>query len=518
MQPNMAFKHLLLGAMILLSVSWCGASEAQNEQAQTGSRKTLNVGLYSEFVGFDIAKVRAFPPNTLNIATAIMEPLFEYVYDGTSDTTGRIEPQLALTFEEAPDRLSAIVHLRSGVKFHDGTTFDAQAVVSHYIRLLGPSLHLGLAETILKPLERVEAVDPLTVKFVLKRPWPSLQSALAIDQSMNLIGSPTALAKDPDGFNRHPVGTGPFVFHEWKTGDRLVVDRNPEYWDPALPKVDRVVYRIMPDGNTRYESLKAGELDVMWTNDVGQVNEARKNPDLVIHEFAGASGVGWIFNNSKPPFDDARVRAAVVNAFNSAALAEVFFQGGAKPSHEFFPNSPWSCPDLKWRSFDPTEAKRLLKEVGKPIKVTLTGATTPDGRRMNSIAQQFMTEAGIDTKIETIESSQIGARAIRGGYEMLQWRFPDVGGEPDLTFGQFTFTATKYRAPQIDMLIGQARNSPDQEERRKIYCKVSQIFSDEAILLLPVNTIDYLIGRKTVISLPPDQAHRIRVRDVTMKD
>jgi ABC-type transport system substrate-binding protein len=227
MQPNMAFKHLLLGAMILLSVSWCGASEAQNEQAQTGSRKTLNVGLYSEFVGFDIAKVRAFPPNMLIVAKAIMEPLFEYVYDGTSDTTGRIEPRLALTFEEAPDRLSAIVHLRSGVKFHDGTTFDAQAVVSHYIRLLGPSLHLGLAETILKPLERVEAVDPLTVKFVLKRPWPSLQSALAIDQSMNLIGSPTALAKDPDGFNRHPVGTGPFVFHEWKTGDRLVVDRNP---------------------------------------------------------------------------------------------------------------------------------------------------------------------------------------------------------------------------------------------------------------------------------------------------
>jgi peptide/nickel transport system substrate-binding protein len=509
-------KHLLL--VIATWLAFFGTSGAQNAQSQNAPGETLHVGLYSEFRGFDIAKVKVLDPNTLNVATAIMEPLFEYVYDGTSDATGRIVPRLALTFEEAPDRLSAIVHLRDGVKFHDGTPFNAAAVVYHFSRILDPALGLGLAETILEPLERVEAVDPLTVKFVLKRPWASLQSALAISGSMNLIGSPTALAKDPDGFNRHPVGTGPFVFHEWKTGDRLVVDRNPEYWDSALPKVNRVVYRIMPDGNTRYESLKAGELDVMWTDDVGQVNEARKNPDLVIHEFAGASGVGWIFNNSKPPFDDARVRAAVVHAFNSAALAEIFFQGGAKPSHEFFPNSPWSCPDLKWRSFDPTEAKRLLKEVGKPIKVTLTGATTPDGRRMNSIAQQFMTEAGIDTKIETIESSQIGARAIRGGYEMLQWRFPDVGGEPDLTFGQFTFTATKYRAPQIDMLIGQARNSPDQEERRKIYCKVSQIFSDEAILLLPVNTIDYLIGRKTVISLPPDQAHRIRVRDVTMKD
>ena len=343
MQP----KYPLLFAAMSLSLFSCGASEAQSVQARIDPRTTLNVGFYSEFVGFDIAKVRVFPPNTLIVATAIMEPLFEYAYDGKSDATGRIVPRLALTFEEAPDRLSAIVHLRSGVKFHNGTSFDAQAVVSHYIRLLDPSLHLGLAETILKPLERVEAIDPLTVRFVLKRPWASLQSALAIDQTMNLIGSPTALANDPEGFNCHPVGTGPFVFREWKTGDRFVADRNPDYWDPVLPKVDRVVYRIMPDGNTRYESLRAGELDVMWTDDVGQVNEARKSSDLVIHEFLGTTWVGWIFNNSRPPFDDARVRAAVVHAFNSAALAEVFFQGGAKLAHEFFPNSPWSCPDLK---------------------------------------------------------------------------------------------------------------------------------------------------------------------------
>ena len=218
-------KHLLL--VIATWLAFFGTSGAQNAQSQNAPGETLHVGLYSEFRGFDIAKVKVLDPNTLNVATAIMEPLFEYVYDGTSDATGRIVPRLALTFEEAPDRLSAIVHLRDGVKFHDGTPFNAAAVVYHFSRILDPALGLGLAETILEPLERVEAVDPLTVKFVLKRPWASLQSALAISGSMNLIGSPTALAKDPDGFNRHPVGTGPFVFHEWKTGDRLVVDRNP---------------------------------------------------------------------------------------------------------------------------------------------------------------------------------------------------------------------------------------------------------------------------------------------------
>ena len=473
---------------------------------------TLTVGMYSEFAGFNLAKVKAIPPNTMAPATAIMEGLFAYDYDDNY----KIVPRLGLSFEEASDRLSAIVKLRSGVKFHDGTPFDAEAVVYHFSRVLDPSLGMGLADSILRSLIRVEAVDALTVKFVLRQPWPSLQSALALDISMNLIGSPTALRSDPDGFNRKPIGTGPFYIREWKAGDRLVVERNTDYWDPDRPYVDRVVYRILLDGNTRYQSLVAGELDIIWTDNISHVLEERNNPRLKVYEYAGGSGAGWIFNHSKKPFNDARVRAAVTHAFNAAALVDGYFQGAATVAKEFFPNTPWSCSGLRWRTFDLDRAKALVASVGEPISVTVTAWSTPSGRRLNSILEQFLTAAGIKTQIEFVEPSRVGSRTMAGEFELMQWRFADVGGEPDLAFGLTSFTGTKYRSEKADQLLARAKDFADPKKRREVYCELSQVLIDDAVVLLPEFANDFLIANQTVKAIPGNQANLIRVRGVQL--
>ena len=486
------------------------ASSAPLAAAERGG--TLTVGMYSEFAGFNLAKIKVIPPNTMAPATAIMEGLFAYDYDQNY----KIVPRLGLSFEEAPDRLSAIVKLRSGVKFHDGTPFDAEAVVYHYSRFLDPSLGLGLADTILRYLVRVEAVDALTVRFVLKQPWPSLQSALAVDIPMNLIGSPTALRSDPEGFNRKPIGTGPFAIREWKAGDRLVVERNVDYWDPNLPYVDRVVYRILLDGNTRYQSLVAGELDVIWTDNISHVLEARNSPKLKVFEYAGGSGTGWIFNHSKKPFNDARVRAAVTHAFNAAAFVDGYFQGVATVAKEFFPNTPWGCSGLRWRNFDLAEAKALVSSVGEPINITVTGWSTPSGRRLNSILQQFLEAAGIKTQIEFIEPSRVGARTVAGDFELMQWRFADVGGEPDLAFGSLSFTGTKYRSEKADQILARAKEFTDPEKRREVYCELSQVLIDDSVVLLPVFVNEFLIANQTVKSVPRNQANLIRVRGVQL--
>ena len=471
---------------------------------------TLTVGMYAEFAGFNLAKVKAIPPNTMAPATAIMEGLFAYDYDQNY----KIVPRLGVSFDEAPDRLSAVVKLRSGVKFHDGTPFDADAVVYHFSRLLDPSLGLGLADRVLRSLARVEAIDALTVRFVLKQPWPSLQSTLALDDQMNLIGSPQALRADPEGFNRKPVGTGPFAIREWKPGDRLVVERNPDYWDPAVPYVDRVVYRILPDSNTRYQSLLAGELDVIWTDTINQVLEARNNPRLKVFENVGRTSYGWIFNHSKKPLNDVRVRAAVAHAFDAAALVDGYFQGAATAAREFFPNTPWSCPGLRWRSFDLDRAKALVSSVGEPISVTVTTWPTPTGRRLTSILQQFLEAAGIKTQIDFIEPSRAGARAASGDFEIQQWRFADVGGEPDLVFGSISFSATRYRSEKADQLLASAKDFSDPEKRRQIYCELSQLLVDDAVVLLPEFANDYLIANQTVKAIPRNQANLIRVRGV----
>ncbi|HPU54442.1 MAG TPA: ABC transporter substrate-binding protein, partial [Burkholderiaceae bacterium] len=274
---------------------------------------TLIVGSEAEFNGFEHLKVRGMNSNTLAPATAVMEGLFTYVGD-------KIEPRLGLELKDSPDRSSATVTLRRGVTFHDGTPFNADAVVYHYKRILDPASSIGGA-ALISPISAVEAVDEHTVRFKLKHPWASLKSALALDSMINLIGSPTALQKDRDAFHRKPIGTGPFVFEEWRAGDRVIMSRNKSYWDKKLPYVDNVTFRIVPDDITLHQSVKSGEIHMALANSARPVLDARKDPSLQVVPYVGASTLGWGFNHSKPPFNDVRVRRAMVHAFNNQAFA-----------------------------------------------------------------------------------------------------------------------------------------------------------------------------------------------------
>jgi peptide/nickel transport system substrate-binding protein len=494
----------VVAAALLAAVAFSSSRAADAE-------KVLSIGMYNDFNGFNLVKTKVMTPATLIVADSMLEGLFAYDYK-----LEKIVPRLGLNFKEADDRMSATVSLRPNVTFHDGTPFDAKAVVFHYSRMLDPANGMGYNRTVYAALDRVEEVDPRTVRFVLKKPWPSLQSALAIDYSINLIGSPKALQEDPDGFNRHPVGTGPFAFVSWQSGDRLVVERNKTYWEPDLPKVDRVVFRILPDGNTRYASLNSGEIDIMSTDNIAQVIQAKHVSGLRVLRYDGASAYGFIFNTSKPPLDDVRVRSAIVQSFDGAALVEGFLQGQGSLAHDFFPNSPWSCEGLSWKAYDPKKAEELIKSVGKPIKVTLTGFTTPAGRRLASIAQQFMASVGIQVQIQMIEPSQSGGKVATGDFEMMQWRFTDVGGEPDIRFGLVNFTASRYTNPEMSELLEKARTE-NSEKRRDIYCQVSQILSDDAVLLIPGHDPDFLIVRDTLVDLPPNHNNAIGVREAVVR-
>jgi len=484
---------------------------AATHSTKASAEKVLSVGMYNDFNGFNLVKTKVMTPATLIVASSMLEGLFAYDYKEQ-----KIVPRLATSFKEADDRMSATVTLRPNVKFHDGTPFNAAAVVFHFGRMLEPANGMGYNRTVYSALDYVEEVDPLTVRFVLKKPWPSLQSALAIDYSINLIGSPKALTNDPDGFNRHPVGTGPFSFVSWQSGDRLVVERNKDYWDPDLPKVDRVVYRILPDGNTRYASLNSGEIDIMWTDNIAQVVQAKHVPGLRVLRYDGASAYGFIFNTSKPPLDDVRIRSAIVQSFDGAALVDGFQQGQGALAHDFFPSTPWSCDALSWKAYDPKKATETIKSTGKPVKVTLTGFATPTGRRLASIAQQFMASVGIQVEIQMIEPSQSGGKVATGDFEMMQWRFTDIGGEPDIQFGLVNFTSSRYANPKVSELMDKARSEPI-EKRRDTYCQVSQIFSDDSVMLMPGHVPDFLIVRDTLADLPPNHNNAIDVRAAVMR-
>ncbi|HEY8554444.1 MAG TPA: ABC transporter substrate-binding protein [Burkholderiales bacterium] len=504
----MRFKRRRSVAGLLLVVLAVFGTVPAHAQKRGG---TLIIGSEAEFNGFNHLKARIFNQNTVTPASAVMEGLF--AYEGAE-----IKPRLGVSFEEAPDRLSAVVRLRRGVKFHDGTPFNADAVVFHYRRLMDPKS--GVNTSMIAPIKTVEKVDDFAVRFVLAHPWPALQSALALEHLINLIGSPTALASDPEGFHRKPIGTGPFRVVEWRAGDRLVLERNPDYWEKGLPYLDGVVFRILPDGNTRYQSIKSGEVHIASIDNAGHILDAQKDPGLVVHRHQGSGALTWNFNHAREPFNDVRVRAAVIHAVDAKAIAENFYLGTTTVATGLLgPNSGWFCPNIRWRSYDPEKAKALLAEVGKPVKFTLTAVNNPQSRRMASILQQFMQAVGMEVDIRLVEQSQNVRIGVTGDYQMDVWRFTDFGGDPDLVLTYYFGTrtgkpVTRHDASRIDPLLDAARVEPDRERRHDLYCRVAELVSEEAILLFPNWTTYHAVAQPFVRNVPPLVNNIIRPRAI----
>lgn len=469
---------------------------------------TLTIATEAEFSGFNHLKAKIFNQNTSAPASSVMETLF--AYEGKT-----IMPRLGLSLTEAPDRLSAIVKLRQNVKFHDGTPFNADAVVFHYMRLIAPDS--GVNVGMLASIDKVEKVDDSTVRFVLKSPWSALHSALAIEGLTNFIGSPSAL-KDGEAFHRFPVGTGPFKMKEWRAGDRLVMDRNPDYWDKKLPYIEQLVYRVMPDGNTRYQSIKSGEVDIGRMDVAEHVIAAKKETSLKVYSYEGAGASMWNFNNSKPPFNDPRVRQAVIHAFNSKAMIDTMFQGTTTATNDLMgPKSEWHCPNLKWRGYDLPKARALVAQYGKPVEFELVSTNTPAGRRQSAMVQQFVQQAGMKATIRLVEQSQNVRVGLSGDYQMDVWRYSDIAMDPDMILTYYFGGAagepvTRHDTGKIDPLLAKARSEVDPKKRKVLYCEAMQLISDEAIALIPIRTTYFAIARPYVKGLPEMQNSLIKTR------
>lgn len=488
-----------------LVVALCGALWGQTQAAGT-----LTIGLESDPIGFNASKARLFNQTTSNVALSVMEGLFAY------DRDGEIVPRLALQLTEAEDRMSATVTLREGVIFHDGTPFNADAVVAHYDWITSPGN--GINTDMIEPIDYVEKVDDYTVRFVLNQPWVALKSALAIDHMFNFIGSPTAIRDDPEVFHRHPVGTGPFVFKAWNSGEKLVVTRNEDYWDDNLPKLDQVVFRVLPDQDTRNQSLRAGEVDLTPVPTPVQVVAAREDDKIAVHEYESSGALSWNFHHRKEPFSDPDVRRAVIQAVNQDALIKVFYQGTTVPTSGLFSaSSPWHCDDLDWPSYDPAQVKNVLEEKG-PIQFEHISTNTPAGRRLGSVFQHFFEQAGFDSTLKLLDQGQNIRAGLFGNYQMNIWRYVDFGGDPDLNLTSYlTSSVTRHDVEAYKPLLEKAREETDTEKRKQLYCEVSQKFADDAVFMMPAQSTYYVLASPKVKDVAPLRNNLIQLRDIRVE-
>ncbi len=448
---------------------------------------TLRVGLEADLQGFDPLRTRLMGVSTLTVADAVFDTLV------TLDPSGAIAPRLALSLTPSPDLQQWRLDLREGVRFHDGTPLDAAAVANHFSRLIDPANRCA-CRPFLGPLERVVALNEREVMFELSSPWAALPAVLGEPSVVSLIGSPAALA-DGEAFNRAPVGTGPYRFVEWRSGESVRLERFADYWadqdtDQAHPQT--IEYRVLPDQQARLAALRAGDVDLIWTLDGASAARADEL-GLRVERRRGAGARLLVLNTRQPPFDDVRVRRALAYASDSAAYVAAVSEDGVVAADEpYGPGSPFRC-DSHWPAYDPAEAERLLADYGQPVAVTFGHTATPRGQAAGQIFQQFWQAVGVEVTLQPMEQVQLVGSVFRRRFQVGPWRLRDsVDPDPDL-YGLFQsaspFNVTGLASERLDQLLLDGRRTVATEERRAAYCELERYLAEQVpYLYLGENT------------------------------
>ena len=491
-----ALARLFLVAGFAISLSAVPASA----QKKGGS---ITMGLELDIPGFDPLKVGVYDTAALTASSALFDTL-TYL-----DTSGKPQPKLALSWSHSEDFKTWTFKLRPGVKFHDGTPFNAEAAKANFDRQKDPANKCRCAFYI-SNINNVQAPDELTLVYNLNDPsvnYPALVSSYANQNAA--VHSPTAWKTKGDDYNRNPVGTGPFVLKSWTAGDRMVLEKNPDYWDKDRIYLDRIILKPLPDAQSRFASLQSGEADIIWDDeaDADNIQKAQKDPKLTVHTYAGSGAAVAAFNTKVAPLDDLRVRQALVMALDRKKMSQALTNGLARPATNPYGDGSWvRCKDDGALPEDLEKAKALIKDYGKPVKFKMLVTATPRGRANGQVLQQLWKRAGANMEIEQVDQATIPPRAFMRQFQVTPWRIVDLA-DPDIQmYSNFRsgspVALANYSNPELDQLLERARVTPDQEKRNEDYCAISRLINKEAIWYWTFQNTYYAMSSAKVKGLP----------------
>jgi peptide/nickel transport system substrate-binding protein len=461
-------------------------------ESSIGDAKTLNPVLVDESAGGDITAL-------------VFNGLLRY------NEKMELEPCLAEKWKVSKDGKTITYFLRRGVKFHDGVEMTAADVVFTYKVYSDPTVNTPYGADY-QYIKSVEMMEPYVVKVTYKKAFaPALTNTFSSILPKHLLDGKD-INKDDD-FNRHPIGTGPYKFKEWKTAQQIVLEANPDYWE-GKPHIKRFVMRIIPDQSSEFLSLLKGETDGLgaWTSG-GLTPEqfARQADTPKFTDFYNKYQtdqfvyvyIGWNLEN--PLFQDVNVRKALTMAIDRQSIIQNVVYGlGSLCTGPFVPQS-WACnKDVKPYPFDIEGAKALLKKAGwKPgtdgiLHKTFKGKDTPfrfkiytnqgnvSRERIATIVQQQLKQVGIDCTPQIMEWTTLLNEYInKRKYDamVMGWQF---GPEPDCYLswhssqtGEHQYNMVDYKNKTVDQLLVMGRTTLDPVKRAKIYQRIHKLLSDD---------------------------------------
>ena len=478
---------------------------------------SITVGLELDIPGFDPLKVGVFDTAALTAAAALFDTL-TYL-----DEKGVPQPKLAVSWDHSDDFKTWTFKLRSGVKFHDGTPFNAEAAKANFDRQKDPANKCRCAFYI-AGIHDVQAPDELTLVYNLNDPSVNLPAILTVPSSNFAVQSPTAWKTKGEDYNRNPVGTGPYILKSWAAGDRIVLEKNPGYWNKGHPYLDRIVLKPLPDAQSRFASLQSGEADIIWDDetDADNIQRAQKDPKLTVHTYAGSGAAVAAFNTKVAPFDDVRVRQALVMAIDRKKMSQALTNGLARPATNPYGDGSWvKCKDDGALPNDIEKAKALIKEYGKPVEFKMIVTATPRGRNTGQIFQQFWKQVGANVELEQIDQATFVPRAFMRQFQLIGWRivdFPDPDTQMYANFHTGSPVAlANYSNPELDALLEHARTTADPEKRTEDYCAISRHINQQAIWYWTFQNTYYAISSAKLKGLPKMYSGLVDVSNVWME-
>lgn len=441
--------------------------------------------------------VRAADPTTIRVAykvpVATLDPAkfrvggLEYNYAlcvfnrlTQQDAQLQVKPDLATKWECTPDLKSWTFTLRQGVKWHDGTPFTAADIVFTYKRLQDKEVASVLRANLII-VNSVEALDTHTVRFNLSIPYADLPAVVAGYQAM--IVREAAM----DSLTTKPIGTGPFRFVEYRPGDQMVLEKNPDYFLEGVPKVSRAILRIIPESTTAIAGLESGALDIVYDLPPEQADRLKRSTTATPVEVATGGWQGIIMHNKMKPFDDPRVRRAFIKLVDKAAITDIATFGHGTPTvtpipptHPYFRKDIGLGPDI-------AGAKKLLAEAGiapgYSIEMFIPSADAPM-ERMATAFRDTAKQVGLVIQLRIVPQDKFFAE-MEGKVPLNVDNFfgrttPDLMLYPWYhSTGSWNNTLWHYNNPEVDKLLDAARVTADPAEQAKLYGRFQEIIADD---------------------------------------
>src|SRR3984957_14276041 len=413
---------------------------------------------------------------TANPAAAISEMLYGNVYEGLVQfaADGSVLPSLALSWDVSGDGLTYVFHLKGGVRFHDGSAFDAAAAKFSLDRMIAPG-SLNPQRSRLRAIRTVEAVDPLTLKLLLTQRSGGLLQSLAFGSAVMV--SPQSAANDAV----QPIGTGPFRFLRWRRGDSVTLERNPDF--NGVPAVmEQVTFKFIADPTAAFAALMAGDVDA-FANYPAPESFAQFAADPRFAVFTGTTEMETVLglNERNAPLSDVRVRRAISYALDRHAIIDGAMFGYGTPIGSHFPPRNPAYLDLTGMyAHDVTKAKELMVAAGYPHGLSMTLKLPPPSyaRRSGEIVASQLAQIGIRVRIENLEWAQwldqVYARhdfdmSIVGHAEPLDY---DIYARDDYYFG--------YSNPEFKALIAALDDSVEPSRRTDLLQQIQRKLSLDA--------------------------------------